>query len=303
MDGESEERWVTVADLAAHQHGRVASWQLSERELSRAWIEHKIRAGLLRPVGRGVYAVGHSGETEEARDMAAVLACGAGAVLSHWRAAARWELLKSSHGLIDVSVARHRRGVEGVRVHWVKLDPQDVTRRDSIPVTSVPRTLLDLAGVANPRQLIRATNNAVRAGRLTERVIADLTTRHPRRKGMAAFKAVTAALEPGTRQTRSDLEVAFLRLCRRRKIERPNRNVTVAGFLVDCHWPSTKLIVELDFYDYHRTPYEFDNDRRRDAHLKRLGFEVLRVSDQWLDSDPEGVAQTVEELLRRRAVA
>jgi very-short-patch-repair endonuclease len=114
------------------------------------------------------------------------------------------------------------------------------------------------------------------------------------------FRAATAAINPGTRRTRSDFEDAFLTLCRKHRLPTPDSNTKLAGFEVDFHFPGTNLIVELDSYEYHRTPAEFDADRRKDAALKRKGYEVLRVSDAWFDSDPDGVAQTVRQLLERQ---
>jgi hypothetical protein len=114
---------------------------------------------------------------------------------------------------------------------------------------------------------------------------------------MKAFKAVTAAVNPQTGRTRSELEDDFFALCRRYGLPTPINNTEIEAIEVDFHFPGTTLIVELDHYDYHRTPHEFDNDRRRDAHLKTKGFEVLRISDAWLNSDPHRVARTVDQLL------
>lgn len=182
------------------------------------------------------------------------------------------------------------------------LDARESTIRQGIPVTTVPRTLLDLAAVASERQLRRAANQAARAGWLNPRVIAELLDRHRGRPGIAAFRAVTAAVNPQTRRTRSDLEVLFLNGCAKHGLPKPVSNAEIEGFEVDFHFPGTTLLVELDSYEYHRTPHEFDKDRRRDAHLKRKGYEVLRVSEMWLDSDPRGVADTVRDLLGRCAL-
>jgi very-short-patch-repair endonuclease len=115
---------------------------------------------------------------------------------------------------------------------------------------------------------------------------------------MKALVAVIAAVHPLTRRTRSDFEADFLALCRRHKLPEPVVNGTVEGLEVDMHWPGTKLIVELDSYEYHRTPAEFAADRRRDACLKTRGYDVLRVADSWLNADPRGVASTIRQLLK-----
>jgi very-short-patch-repair endonuclease len=287
-----------VAKLAANQQGVVAAWQLVKLGFSRGWIEHQVRLGRLHRVFRGVYSVGHANVTAQGRAMAGVLSCGPGAALSHWSAARLWGLLQTNHAVIEVVLSSNRDGPKGVRVHRDRrLDRNDITRRDGIPITTVPRTLLDLAAVAEPRQLRRAVNETVRQGRLSGRVVADLCAQHEHKKGIKAFRAVTAALHPQTRRTRSDLEVDFLRLCRKYQLPQPDVNIEIEGYEVDIHFPGTKLIVELDGYEFHRTRTEFDSDRRRDAHLKVKGYEVLRVSDEWLNSDARGVAMTIRALL------
>jgi very-short-patch-repair endonuclease len=201
-------------------------------------------------------------------------------------------------GPVHVSVEGDRRAQKGIRPHRVsQLHPQDWTKRHGIPITSVPRTLLDLAAVADERVLKRAVNQAERVGWLNRRAIAELLERNPRRKGRKALRAVIAAVRPGTRRSRSDLETAFLLLLEKYRLPRPLVNAKVEGIEVDMHWPGTKLIVEVDSYEYHRTAAEFENDRRRDAHLKRRRYEVLRVTDTWLTTDPAGVAATVRSLL------
>jgi very-short-patch-repair endonuclease/predicted transcriptional regulator of viral defense system len=302
MDGQSGARWAALAGLAAEQHGVVALWQLYGLGLPRGWIEHKLRAGRLHPVYRGVYAVGYPGRSALGGTMAAVLACGREAKLSHWSAVRHWGLLQTNRAVVDVVASGNRPGPKGIHVHRCKLMPDEWTRRDGIPVTTIPRTLLDIAPSANQRQLRRATNAAARLGWLNARVINDLLARHRGRAGIAAFRAAIAAVSPETRRTRSDLEDYFLQTCRRYSLPTPIVNATIEGFEVDFYFPGTSLIVELDSYEYHRTPHEFDYDRRRDAHLKKKRYEVLRVSEMWLDSDPGGVADTVRELLRRRAL-
>jgi uncharacterized protein DUF559 len=286
----------TLAKLAGRQHGVVAYWQLIELGFTGSGIHRQVIAGVLHRAYRGVYAVGHPGLSVEGREMAAALACGRGAVVSHWTAAARWELLRPVR-VLHVSVTSDRR-VPGIRTHFVKrVHPNDRTKRDGIPITSVPRTLLDIAGVANERTLRRAVNEAERSGWLNRTGIQEVLQRNPRRKGARQLRTLIAAVNPGTRKTRSDLEVAFLKACADYGVPTPVTNEKVHGFEVDFHWPGTNLIVELDSYEYHRTPQEFENDRRRDAALKRAGYEVLRIPDTWLDADPAGVAATVKELL------
>jgi hypothetical protein len=284
---------VELALFANEQHGVVAAWQLVALGFSRRQISVRAERGRLHRLYRGVYAVGHAALSREARDIAAVLACGPGALLSHWSATARWELLRPTGGWPHVSTSLDRR-VRRIETHHVRpFHASDQAQRDGIPVTSVPRTLLDLAGVADERILRRAVNEAVRRKRLDAGAAWDVIERHPRRKGTKALRAVLAAVDPQTGRTRSDLEVAFLAFCRRRGVETPVVNGRIEGYEVDMHWPGSKLIAELDDYEYHRTPVEFENDRRRDARLKARGYTVIRVTGAWLDEDPTELAELV----------
>jgi very-short-patch-repair endonuclease len=163
--------------------------------------------------------------------------------------------------------------------------------------------LLDLGAVADERVLRRAVNEADRKGRLNRRAVQELLERNPRRPGTKVLRSLIAAVDPQTRRTRSDLEVAFLALCKKHGIPTPVSNGKVEGIEVDMHWPGTNVIVELDGYEYHRTPAEFDNDRRRDADLMAKGYIVLRVSDQWLYSDPRGVADAVYSVVTSGSIA
>jgi very-short-patch-repair endonuclease len=300
MQGKDRTRDARLAVLAGKQHGVVAYWQLVALGFGPGAIEHRLLIGRLERMYKGVYSVGHRAGSPEAWEMAAVLRCGCETVLSHWTAASRWKLLRPTRGPVHVSVPRDI-DVKGIRTYRVKpLHPHDRTKRDGIPITSVPRTLLDLAGVADERLLRRAVNQAARSGWLNRRAIHQLLERNPRRKGSRQLRAAIAAVSPGTRRSRSDLEVAFLELCETYGLPTPVVNGKVNGIEVDMHWPGTNLIVELDSYEYHRTPQEFENDRRRDAGLKVAGYEVLRVGEGWLDSDPAGVAETVRTLLASR---
>lgn len=186
-------------------------------------------------------------------------------------------------------------------MHVVKrFHAHDCTRRDGIPITTVPRTLLDVATVANDRVLKRAINEADRLGWLNRKAVHELLARNPKRKGTKRVRSLIAAVDAQTHRTRSDLEADFLALLRKHKLPKPATNAKVHGYRVDFHWPGTNLIVELDHYEYHRTPAEFANDRRRDAHLKDLGYDVVRIPDEWLNSDPDEVAALIRRLLASR---
>jgi very-short-patch-repair endonuclease len=294
MHARDPTRDAKLADLAAKQHGVVAYSQLIALGLKRGAIRHRVDTGRLHGMYNGVYSVGYPAKAREAWEMAAVLACGRGAVLSHFTAAARWELLLPFRGWPHVSVAGDRR-LKRINTHNVKpFHGSDCTKRDGIPITSVPRTLLDLAAVADERLLSRAINEAERRGKLNHKAIAELLDRSRRRKGSKAIRSLIAAVDPQTRRSRSDLEVEFLALCKKHGVEPPVVNGRVEGYEVDMHWPGTTLIVELDSWEYHRTRAAFEADRRRDAHLKARGYTVIRVTGEWMATRPGEIV----ELLR-----
>jgi predicted transcriptional regulator of viral defense system len=286
-----------AATLAAGQHGRVAYWQLRDLGFSRKAIAYRERMGRLHRVHRGVYAVGHPGSSRQGDEIAAVLACGRGAVLSHRSAAGRWGLLRVTSGPIDVTVPGRSSRRNGILPHTARVHQHDRTRRDGIPITSVLRTLLDLAVIVSDRELARAVNEAERVGWLNRRPLAEFLERNAGRNGVRRLRALTAGLHEAAWRTRSDLEAAFLALCRKYGVPAPMVNVRVEGFEVDMYWPKARLIVELDGFEYHRTTAEFDRDRRRDAHLAARGYRVVRVTYRWLATDPAGVAATLRTLV------
>jgi very-short-patch-repair endonuclease len=299
MREERKERRARLAVLAGKQHGVVAYWQLIRLGFDRGEIDRMVRRRFLHRLHRGVYAIGHPGASREGRLMAAVLTGGRDAVLSHWSAAEHWQLLKTRRSLIAISAPTQRRPTGLVTPHRVpRMDKRERTRRNNIPITTVPRTLLDLAATGNTKQLERAVNEAERRGLLKERAMSETLERHPGRAGTARLRSLIAAVDPQTRRSRSDLEVAFLRLCRRHGLPTPVANGTVEGYEVDMHWPGTRLIVELDTWDYHGTSATFESDRRRDAHLASRGYTVIRVTGAWMDADPANVAATIEKLLK-----
>jgi hypothetical protein len=229
--------------------------------------------------------------------MAAVLACGPYALLSHRSAAALWDLAPSSSSLIDVTASRGRAGRPGIGLHRPRtLHPEDRAKRDAIPVTCIARTLFDLSEVVDRRQLERAFEQTERL-RLLD--VAALTRQCERGRGRRALKVMEpllAASSP-TPETRSELERRFLDVCRRAGVPPPEVNVLVEGFEVDALWRDQKLIVELDGYEYHRTRAAFERDRVRDAALQISGHRIIRVTSRRLADDPEEVADGIRALL------
>lgn len=288
-----------IAELAGQQHGVVARRQLLAFGLGPGAIEHRIANGRLHRVHYGVYAVGYRSLTPHGRWLAAVLAAGPGAVLSHRSAAALWGLRPAAGRRIDVTVRRRgRRDRPGIAVHVTReLRDRDRAQRVSIPVTSVARTLLDLAGVIPERQLSRAFEEADRADLLDLDAIEDICLRGRGRRGLGALLRLLADQTGPTPATRSELERVFLDLCDDHRLPRPRINALVAGFEVDALWPCQRLIVELDGYAFHRTRAAFERDRDRDAGLLLAGYRVLRFTHRRLEQDSSATAATVRAAL------
>ena len=287
-----------LGDLASRQYGVAARRQVIELGIGRRAIDRALASGTLRPVHRGVYAVGHSALTARGRWMAAVLACGEGAVLSHRTAAALWGLRRSSGARIDVTVPRTGRCLGGIAIHRTRhLPPDHVTCVDVIPVTSVARTLLDLCDVVRPPERARAIEEAERLRIFDLTAVESVIEASPGRHGVGTLiAAVRAATAP--EPTREELERLFLELCRAHGIPLPAVNIWVEGFEVDACWQHERLIVELDGWEFHRTRAAFERDRRRDAVLQLAGYRVLRVSWRWLQQEPAEVANTIHTLLQ-----
>jgi very-short-patch-repair endonuclease len=265
-----------VAAIAAQQYGVVSVEQLREAGLDKHRVRHRVRAGRLHAVHRGVYAVGHAHLSVEGRWMAAVLACGRRAVLSHRAAAAAWRLLPDlPRAPVDVSVPSDtgKKIRRGICLHRrPSLDPKSITRHRRIPVTTPAHTLIDLGKVAPPVEVRRARRQAVVLG-----LRIDAETRDD--------------------ATRSELEFLFLELCRRYRLPIPEVNVWIDGVLVDFVWHERRLIVETDGYRYHRGRDSFENERARDLQLRGQGFEVVRLTYNQVVRQPSETAAVMRKLL------
>jgi very-short-patch-repair endonuclease len=288
-----------VSALAAQQHGVVARRQLVALGVSGRAIRHRLETGRLHPVHVGVYAVGHPRVVGAGHWMAAVLACGDGAVLSHRSAAALWGLRQVSTRSVDVTaVGRSRHSRQNIALHRVRtLHRVDCSMHNSIPVTTVARTLLDLAEVLRPSQLERAFEEAERLRLLDIAAVSRICDRSTGRRGVRALNALLSYYRGPVPQTRSELERQFVDVCRDAGLPPPKLNLIVEGFEVDAAWPDRCLIVELDGYAFHRTRAAFECDRLRDAGLQVAGHRVLRVTARRLVDSPHAVAETIRQLL------
>jgi len=301
MRARSSPRDLGIAALAARQHGIVAHRQLLELGLGHQAIRYRAAIGRLHVIHGEVYAVGHPAVSPRGRLMAAVLACGPGALLSHQSAAWLWELAPPPGSDIDVTAPRALRGRPGIVVHRVRrLDPRNSALRDGIPATTVSRTLLDLAEVCHQSALRRACERAERLRLFDLRELEELCRRSRGRRGLRPLRELLASLTEAAPPTRSELERTFLGHCRAAGLPAPAVNVRVAGLEVDCLWLGQRLVVELDGYAFHGDRAAFERDRIRDATLQLAGFRVLRVTYRRLGCEPEAVMGSVRALLAGR---
>jgi hypothetical protein len=242
---------AVIGRLADRQHAMVSRWQLLQLGIGGHAIEHRIERHRLFPRHAGVYSVGRRDVTSEGLFMAAVLAGGPGAGLSHRSAGDLHGIHRNAHPRIEITVPKQRRSRDGVTFHTCVLAPDEVGTVDGIPVTTVPRTLLDLAASLRPRQLERALNEA-EALRLRDHLSLDhLLTRYPRRAGSRAIRAALHARRTGEKVTRSELELRFLEFLDAAGLPEPETNAIVEGFEVDCVWRGQRVIVELDSRAFH----------------------------------------------------
>jgi hypothetical protein len=291
-----------VAELAERQHGVVARRQLMTLGVGRGGIDRRVRAGRLHRVHAGVFAVGHRHLSRHGRWLAAVLACGSGAMLSHRSAAALWGMLVTSGSRIDVvTPTRTRHNREGIALHRVRsLHEEDCATTEGIPVTSVSRTLIDIAPVVLPRQLRRAVDEAERLEFFDLTAVDRLIQRSHGHRGLRSLRLVLRDFRGPPALTRSELERRFLALCSEAGLPRPQVNVLVAGYEVDVVWPAWRLVVELDGYAFHRDRTAFEEDRERDAVLQLAGYRVLRITHRRLDELPDRVIDAIWSLADRR---
>jgi very-short-patch-repair endonuclease len=231
--------------------------------------------------------------------MAAVLACGPDALLSHRSAARLWGLIDWGE-LLEVTVpGRPRRKRPGITIHSSSsLLIADRASRHAIPVTAVPRTLLDLATVLTADRLERALEAADRQQLLDFRRLDELVHRSHGHRGLRQLIPLIAQYR-GAPDVRSDWERDFLDFCRDHRLPLPQTNVLVEGFLVDAYWPAQHLVVELDSYGFHRSRRVFESDHERDARLKLAGYEVLRLTWRQLTEHPAFIASVVRGALAR----
>lgn len=276
----------------------MALAQLVALGVDRHAVSRRVADGRLRPLHRGVYAVGPGPLTPQGTWMAAVLACGLDAVLSHRDAAALWDLRPSHRSSVDVTVpGAHRRSRKRITVHRNQIEPQDRTARDGIPVTSLARTLLDLAAVVDAKQVQRAFERAERLHRLDVGAIERVLGRSNGHRGTGILRALLGYDPTAAAEAVSELERLFLDLVRDAGLPTPQVNVLVEGYLVDAYWPRARLVVELQGYSFHSGQEVFERDHEKLAALRLAGIDVLPLTHKQVTRKARATAMLLARLL------
>jgi very-short-patch-repair endonuclease len=290
--------------VATRQGGPISHHQLVWLGVEPATIQQWLRRGRLHQLYRRVYALGHQAITPKGRLVAALLACGPEAAISHQSCAWWCGFWKTEPDEIDVTVpGRGHRGQRGIRLHLVRsLDPRDLTTRAGLKVTTPERTLLDLAETTTIQRLRLAIDEADGRGLWRPDKVEATLRRSPGRRGRKPLRVLLSDLE-GEPLLRSELEAMFNTLCDDHRLPRPISNAQLNGYEVDAYWPEYNLVVEVDSREFHLNGKAFEDDRLKDAELVAAGYRVIRVTYRQLSQDPAGVARRIRRALAATATA
>jgi very-short-patch-repair endonuclease len=289
-----------IVGLARQQQGLLTHVQLRGLGVGRRTIERWIASGRLRAVHREVYAFGPRPLTKRGKWLAAVLAMGPEAFLSHRSAGALWGLARDRLK-VDVTAPQGKQirpGREGVQVHRCKFDPGEVTMRDGIPVSTVARTLFDIAERSQPHELKSAWDEASRLKILRVPEVAAVYERgRGRRRARAHIRPFLQAEQRHIEDTASPLEDRFAEFIVAQRLPPPQLNVLVGKDVVDALWPAARLIVELDSWEFHAHRAAFEKDRDRDTEHLLAGYRTIRVTHRKLSEEPDRLGAQIRALL------
>lgn len=291
-------RDLVAGQIADGQHGVVSHTQLVVAGLGRKAIFNSLKAGRLRPMFRGVYAVGHFALTWKGWWQAALLACGDDAVLSHRTATQLWRMRPGELFPISV-IVRGRAGRKHNRInsYRMSLERSEWMRFDGLRVTTPGRTLVDMAGELGPRQLRELVERAQDLHRFDATEIRAVLANHPRRPGVRALLDFVQLLGPDAYGARSHLERLFIPLVRRARLPRPEVNEMVEGARRDFVWRAQRLVVEVDGYAYHSSRRAIRTDRGRDRRLLTAGWRPARFTFEDVAFEPAATAEELTSLL------
>lgn len=303
MASHEMERGIT--ELARGQHGVVMRRQLMELGLGPRAISRRAESKQWARLFRGTYLVGPIAPSR-AREMAAVLACGPSAVISHRSAAGLWSVVPtpSAADPVDITVVGRRREVSGIRARGTAAFADDEwTRVDGIPVTSIGRTLVDFAAVASPAELERAVARAERESLITPPALDALLSRYHRRPGIPALRAVLKR-SGGPALLESEAENIFLRdVVRKGGLPAPRTNARVGRDTLDFYWDEYGIAVEVDGFRWHGNRPRFNSDRRRITRLAAAGIQVIPMAWSQIVDEPTATAVLIGKALLRAELA
>lgn len=299
---ESLPRASEVARLAKRQHGVVSIRQLEQLfGYSQRAVSHEAAAGRLHRLHQGVYAVGHTDFSLYGQCLAAVLACGPGALLSHYSAAWLWGLASTQPVPIHVTSPIPRGKRRPLRLHRARnLAADDRGLEKRIPVTSVARTLLDMAALIEADWLQRILERAEELELFELGPVESVIARNRGHRGAGRLRRALSIYKPPA-FTRSDAEKLLLGLLADAGVPRPATGWNECGHELDFYWPELRFAVELDFFETHGTRAAFERDPLRDEDLALAGIETRRVTGRRLEREPTRVVERLSALLARRA--
>jgi predicted transcriptional regulator of viral defense system len=293
-----------LAQICHAQHGLITLEQLEARGLTVQGVHERVNSGRLHRIHQRVYSLTPGVITQRGRFMAAVLACGPHAVLSHHSAAYLWGLVDHREAPIDVTAPNRRgRSPDGVAAHRDgSLQPIDKVTLYGVPCTSLARTLLDYAGVAPEWEVRKAVAQAEVLGILDRQSMRSVLRRGRRRRGVARLRLIFDTIHPQTKKTRGELERLFLAMCIKAGLPQPQVNVWLdvpggKSLQADFLWRESRLIVEADSREFHDTDSAFEYDRKREQRFNLAAWRVSRCTWSQVEREPQRLAATIRALL------
>lgn len=285
-----------IARIAARQDNVITGDQLTAAGLGRGAIAHRVKVRAMQRLHVNVYLLGAAPPTPMARARAAALACGPDAVVSHRSAACLFGLLPETTGDVDVTIpGRHQAPRPGIRRHRVKSLPRHhVTNANGIRVTSIARTICDLAATESARATEQAFQEALYREIVTDKALKAVLAREPRRRGSPVIRA----LLNNPSLTRSERERRILRLIKDAQLPKPLTNVPLNGYKADVFWPQYNLILEFDGWQAHGHRHAFESNRKRDQVMLAKGLRTLRVTDRQLTTEPIALVARIAQSQR-----
>lgn len=285
-----------IARVGARQDNVISLEELLEAGLGQDAVAYRVKARVMQRLHRGVFLLGAAPPTRVARARAAVMACGEGAVVSHRSAAEMFGLLPATDGDVHVTVPGRNPGVEpGIRLHRIAgFARGEVTNMRGIPVTSVARAICDIAATEPWREVEHARQEALYRRIVTERQMAAVLKREPRRKGAP----VVRALIDNPQLTRSERERALLKLLKAAQLPKPLTNARLHGYLVDAYWPQQRLVIEFDGWRAHGHRDAFEDDRKRDQVMLANRLRAMRITDRHLTREPVALIARIAMALK-----